>query len=221
MDTSVQGIVSLADWRRRVAELYARVRGSDDPARAWAMWRDARHDLFTTHPQSPVPEAARVGYAGPFVSPYDPSARALAALEPMDGRPVEVGTSDERTTRMLGFARASFEILGNPASLDVFWLDQYGGGLYLAFRDGTSGDTTYGGGRYLLDTVKGADLGMDGDRLVLDFNFSYQPSCSYDPRWSCPLPPPQNTLPFEVPVGERLGEDAATLARPASRSARR
>jgi len=53
--------------------------------------------------------------------------------------------------------------------------------------------------------VKGADLGSDGDRLVLDFKFAYQPSCSYDPSWSCPLPTPENTLPFAVPAGERLG----------------
>ncbi|MET0801634.1 MAG: DUF1684 domain-containing protein [Actinomycetota bacterium] len=136
---------------------------------------------------------------------YEPAARVLAALEALEGDVVDMGTSDGRSTRMIRFGRAHFELFGQVASLDVFWLDQYGGGLYLAFRDATCGDATYGGGRYLLDTVKGADLGADGDRLVLDFNFAYQPSCSYDPRWSCPLPPPENVLPFAVPVGERLG----------------
>ena len=205
MDTSVHGIVSLADWRRAVAVLYGSIRAADDPSRAWEMWRDARHVMFTAHVQSPISDAERGSFEGPFVFAYDPAARVLVDLEPLEGDLVEVGTSDGRSTRMVRFARARFELFGRAASLDVFWLDQYGGGIYLAFRDATSGETTYGGGRYLLDTVKGADLGADGERLVLDFNFAYQPSCSYDPSWSCPLPPPQNTLPFAVPVGERLG----------------
>jgi uncharacterized protein (DUF1684 family) len=89
-------------------------------------------------------------------------------------------------------------------TLDVHWLDVYGGGLFLPFGDTTNGHFTYGGGRYLLDTIKGADLGGDGDRLWLDFNFAYHPSCAYDPRWSCPLAPPGNRLPVAVEAGERL-----------------
>jgi uncharacterized protein len=204
MDTSVSGIMSLAEWRREVAELYRSIRADGDHARAWKRWCDTRHDLFGSHPQSPVPESDRSSHTGPFVFPYEPRARVLADLEHVDGGAVEVGTSDGHSTRMIRFARARFELFGNEAALEVFWLDQYGGGTYLAFRHATSGNETYGGGRYLLDTVKGADLGVDGGRLVLDFNFAYQPSCSYDPSWSCPLPPAQNTLPFEVPVGERL-----------------
>ena len=103
-------------------------------------------------------------------------------------------------------------------ALEVFWLDAYGGGIYLSFRDATSGDSTYGGGRYLLDTVKGADLGADGDRLILDFNFAYQPSCSYDPQWSCPLPPPANRLAFPVAAVVAAVE---TLTRWINRSAGR
>jgi len=201
----VPGIVSLADWRREVAGLYGSIRAGSDPTRAWEMWRETRHAMFTSHPQSPIPVAGRGSHEGPHVYEYEPAARVLAELESLGGDVVEVGTSDGHSTRMLRFARARFDLFGHSASLDVFWLDQYGGGIYLAFRDATSGEATYGGGRYLLDTVKGADLGSDGDRLVLEFNFAYQPSCSYDPSWSCPLPTPENTLPFAVPAGERLG----------------
>ena len=74
----------------------------------------------------------------------------------------------------------------------------------MPFADATSGDETYGAGRYVLDTIKGADLGVDGDRLVLDFNFAYNPSCSYDPRWVCPLAPPANRLAVAVRAGERF-----------------
>jgi uncharacterized protein len=204
MSLSADDIVSLAEWRRTVAELYASIRADDDASTGWARWCETRRRLFAAHPQSPIPEAERDAYSGPFMFRYDPGARVLASLEPLDVVAVGVGTSDERETRMLRFARARFELFGRTEALDVFWLDQYGGGIYLAFRDGTSGRTTYGGGRYLLDTVKGADLGAVGDRLVLDFNFAYQPSCSYDPRWSCPLPPLENTLSVDVPAGERL-----------------
>ena len=204
MDASVPGILTLADWRRQVFELYADVRLDADPRPRLGAWCASRHQLFATHTQSPIPPAERAGYAGPAVFDYDPRARVTAELSPLDGDAVQVATSDGGTATMLRFAEARFELFGEAASLETFWLDQYGGGIYLSFRDATSGDTTYGGGRYLLDTVKGADLGAVGDRLILDFNFAYQPSCSYDPRWSCPLPSPANTLAFPVPVGERL-----------------
>lgn len=207
MDASVPGIMSLADWRREIFDIYALVRAHRVPSRAWELWRDTRGDLLTSHPQSPLPAPGRGDFRGPFVFDYEPDARVLADLEPLGGDAVEVGTSDGSSTRMLRFGRATFQLFDHSATLDIFWLDQYGGGIYLAFRDASSGRETYGGGRYLLDTVKGADLGVDGDRLILDFNFAYQPSCSYDPRWSCPLPPPENTLSFEVRAGERIGPE--------------
>ncbi len=74
--------------------------------------------------------------------------------------------------------------------------------MFIPFRDATSGQTTYGGGRYLLDTAKGADLGTNGDALVLDFNFAYHPSCHYDPQWVCPLAPPPNRLAVPIEAGE-------------------
>ena len=204
MDASIPGILTLADWRRTIAELYASIRAAPDPKVAWQGWCNTRRALFTAHPQSPVPEADRGGYDGPFVFDYDPAMRVSAELHPLEGDAVEIGTSDGGTARFLRFGEAVFELGGAERSLEAFWLDAYGGGIYLSFRDSTSGSTTYGAGRYLLDTVKGADLGVDGDRLILDFNFAYQPSCSYDAQWSCPLPPPANWLDVAVNAGERL-----------------
>lgn len=102
------------------------------------------------------------------------------------------------------FASANFSLGGEDLSLGLFWLDAYPGGLFVSFRDQTSGSETYGACRYLLDTSKGADLGLQNGRLVLDFNFSYNPSCVYDPRWACPLAPPGNSLPVPIRAGERL-----------------
>ena len=102
-------------------------------------------------------------------------------------------TTGHVTAERAGTVR--FSLVGNPVSLSMFWLLDYAGGFFLSYRDATSGGETYGAGRYLLDTAKGADLGADASgRLLLDFNFAYQPSCSYDPRWSCPLPPRENWL---------------------------
>ena len=100
------------------------------------------------------------------------------------------------------FALARF----GDQELELFWLEAYGGGLFLPFRDATGGSETYGGGRYLLDTVKGADLGTEEGRVVLDFNFAYNPSCAYDPKWACPLSPPANRLAVAVRAGEKKPE---------------
>ena len=82
-------------------------------------------------------------------------------------------------------------------------MEGYGGGLFLPFLDETNTNETYGGGRYLYDTIKGADLGTNGSTLVLDFNFAYNPSCAYDDRWTCPLAPRENRLSFPVQAGEK------------------
>jgi uncharacterized protein len=96
---------------------------------------------------------------------------------------------------------------GGQRRLGLFWMAGYAGGLFLPFRDGTNGRETYGAGRYLLDAAKAADLGAgQGERsLILDFNFAFQPSCAFDPKWACPLAPPENRIDLEVRAGERIG----------------
>jgi uncharacterized protein len=134
---------------------------------------------------------------------HDPEARVLAEVAPADPETVVIEGSAEGRFEATRFARARFELFGEPHSLSLYWLEGYGGGLFLSFRDATSGRESYGACRYLLDTVKGADLGMEERRVVLDFNFAYNPSCFYDPRWVCPLAPPDNRLPVAVRAGER------------------
>jgi uncharacterized protein len=196
-------LVDLLAWKRRVFELYAAVRAAQDAEVAWHIWRAVRDDLFRTHPQSPLPEAARASFAGVEYFPYDPALRVTAELVPDPDEPRGIPGSGGSIIMFHRFARAEFELAGRPQSLELYWLEGYGGGAFLPFTDGTTGQETYGGGRYLLDTVKGADLGMDDGRLVLDFNFAYNPSCAYDNRWACPLAPPANTLDVEIRGGER------------------
>jgi hypothetical protein len=183
-----------------VFELYARVRANPRPAEGWQEWRALRARLFREHPQSPRP-----GYTALTYFDYDRAARVLADVEPSELATLDIPGSAGSTTRFRRFARARFELNGRAYKLDIYWLEGYGGGVFLPFVDQTSGHETHGGGRYLLDTVKGADLGAaDGGRLVLDFNFAYNPSCAYDSRWACPLAPAANRLPLAVRAGERI-----------------
>jgi hypothetical protein len=191
--------LDLLDWKRRVFALYAEVRAAADPEAAWRHWRDVRDELFATHPQSPLPPELRERFTGLPYFDYDPALRVLAEVEPAPRERREIATSGEHPYSFTRFGRARFW----ETALDLYWLDGYGGGVYLCFADATGGRETYGAGRYLLDTVKGSDLGGDGGRLLLDFNFAYNPSCSYDPRWVCPLAPPGNRLAAAIRGGER------------------
>jgi uncharacterized protein (DUF1684 family) len=196
--------LSLADWRRQVAELYAAVRSAPAPAAAQAHWREQRDRLFCEHPQSPLAAGAALRTSGLPYWPYQERLRFCVPLVPASA-PVSysVATGEDEITRIrqIGWVELPAPVDGRLA---VWWLEQYGGGIFVPFRDATAGDTTYGAGRYLLDTAKGADLGLDAGRLVLDFNFSYHPSCRYDSAWQCPLAPPQNVLSAAIEAGEKL-----------------
>ena len=197
-------VLDLLDWKRRIFDLYARVRRSKQPEAAWDDWRATRDEMFRNHPQSPLPEAGRANFEGLPYFGYDPGARVEATVVEAEAEHYDIATSGNGTYGFTRFGRAQFELYGDDLSLELYWLDGYGGGLFLPFRDGTSGAETYGAGRYLLDTVKGADLGTTSDgKLVLDFNFAYNPSCAYDPGWVCPLAPPSNRLSIRVEAGER------------------
>ncbi len=195
--------LELLDYKRRVHALYAAVREDADLARAFAAWVAGRDELFARHPQSALPPERREGFGGLSYFPHDPAGRVLAEVEATERRRYDVPSSDGDTMSFERFGVARFALGGEDCALELYWLTAYGGGLFVPFADATAGAETYGAGRYLLDTVKGADLGLRDGRLVLDFNLAYNPSCSYDPRWTCPLAPPPNRLAIPVRMGER------------------
>lgn len=236
--------LSLADWRRRVAALYADVRLTvgTDPDAALETWRRQRDELYRDHPQSPVPAGERAAFRSLYF-PADPALRFEVVVEPdrpafpapsrpeskpawapAGGAPGLIATPDAASSlgfavpmlqlpmsgggqmhfRRIGFVTIPFA--AGDRRLGLFWMEGYAGGLFLPFRDATNGHETYGAGRYLLDAAKSADLGGDMElgTLRLDFNFAYQPSCAFDPRWACPLAPPENWLDLAVRAGERI-----------------
>jgi uncharacterized protein (DUF1684 family) len=193
--------LTLVDWRRHVFSMYAEVRAAS-PEAGHALWRAGRDELFAGHAQSPLLEARKPTFTGLPVTPYDPAYRFLSPVLPADPdrRDVQTGTDG-----VVSFDRIGRVQVGDLGTLDVWEITGYGGGIFVPLRDGTAGTTSYGGGRYVLDTRKGADLGSDPSAaLVIDLTFAYHPSCAYDPMWACPLAPPGNVLTAPVPVGEHL-----------------
>jgi len=198
----VTGELELLDWRRRIFSLYAEVRAGE-PAIGHARWRAVRDELFRSHPQSPLDVEGRRFFSGLRYFEYDPALRFAASVDPRPGERVEIQTSTGEAMAMRRFGVVDLPV----GRLEVYWIDVYGGGVFIPFRDATSGTTTYGGGRYLLDTIKGADLGStEAGALVLDFNFAYHPSCHYHHRWSCPLAPRENHLTVPIEAGEMAYE---------------
>jgi len=216
----VAATLTLADWRRTVGTLYADVRrlsATDVPA-ALELWRETREQLFREHPQSPVPDADRPAFRAHHFD-HDPALRFELIVDELDitpagdrqggfsGLSIELPVSAGGAMSFQRFGAVTIPFPEGPRRLELYWMAGYAGGLFLPFRDATNGRETYGAGRYLLDAAKSADLGPGAapNSLVLDFNFAFQPSCAFDPKWACPLAPPSNRLDLEVRAGERLG----------------
>ncbi|MBI2324883.1 MAG: DUF1684 domain-containing protein [Chloroflexi bacterium] len=192
---------ALLDYRRQVHALYATVRrlAAKDPAIAHEHWRRMRDRLFGGHSQSAIAPEDREGFTGLRYYPYDRRYRFTAPLLEEPGERFEVRTSTGEAMWLRPIGRVEIPL----GRLPVFWIDVYGGGIFIPFKDATNGSATYGGGRYLIDTVKGADLGSnERGELILDLNFAYNPSCHYHHRWSCPLAGPESRIDQRVEAGE-------------------
>jgi uncharacterized protein (DUF1684 family) len=199
----------LADYRRRVVLLYlAEPRTGREGAEAFRRGRDA---LFRDHPQSALTKDQRAGFRGLPYFPYDPEAVVRTRLEPANANdPLEIDTGGE--DGVVRYRRVG--LLPVPqGELTLYWMEGYGGGLFLPLRDASAGEQTYGGGRYLTDSAKGTlgrglELDAASGEAVLDFNYAYNPSCAYNSRWACPLAPPENRLDEPILAGERTYPDA-------------
>lgn len=174
-----------------------------DPVAAHQHWRAGRDQLFAESPDSPLPPGDPLRHSGLPVWPYDPALRSTSPLFDAPAGELALDGGADGPVRMDRVGVVELPLAGRPR-VDVWRLQQYGGGLFLPLRDGTAGAGSYGAGRYLLDTAKSADLGdLDGD-LVIDLNFLYHPSCRYDPAWTCPLAQPGNRVQVRVEAGERM-----------------
>jgi hypothetical protein len=198
--------ITLVKWRRDVGDLYSSVReiSQKDPELASIQFRKRRDELFSNHPQSPLTTSQRSTFQGLNYFPYDSKYRTTGSLN-LDGSG-ESTTSNLGTDGIMRYTRVAlinFELLNTPLTLELYWIEGYGGGIFLPFLDLTNGKSTYMAGRYLFDTIKGVDLGIENETIPLDFNYAYNPSCAYNDNWICPLPPRNNHLSLPVEAGER------------------
>ena len=166
-------------------------------------FRKQKDKFFKENEQSPIAPEEREGFQGVNYYPVDLGYRVVANLVPESHAGVfrvQTTTGDYKEYTRLG--RLEFELNGQKLSLTAFMppADEplHGNRIFAPFRDKTSGNETYGAGRYI-------DLNKrPGDQYVLDFNRAYNPYCAYSPYYSCPLPPGENHLPVEIKAGERL-----------------
>lgn len=161
--------------------------------------RKRKDNFFKTSADSPITDKA--AFNGLIYYKADPSYRVVARLEPFADKTQKlvVRMSDGSEEIYDKFAHAVFSLNGEACRLLIVKLqDTYS----ILFRDATSGKETYGGGRYLeLDPARLID-----NRAVIDFNTAYNPYCAYNPTFSCPIPPAENTLAVLVKAGERYKE---------------
>ncbi len=209
--SGTEDLLNLVDWRRQVTRMYVDVRRAPAAGRviAWNEWRAARNDLFKRHQQSPLSAGQRARFRSLDYYPYDDAWRIEASIRPdknSNSYNYELGPDGRLTMKRIGWL--VFRIGQKESRLGLFWIEGYGGGLFLPFKDATNAHESYGGGRYLYDTIKGVDLGATSDQILIDFNYAYNPSCAYHSRWVCPLPPPENSLPFAISAGEKRFGDS-------------
>jgi len=151
--------------------------------------------FFRSSPYSPLED--RANFNGLDYFPPDPALRLelpLQEAEQVEELTIQTNTGDEQPYHRLG--TIAFEIEGEEARLAIYKSLQHEG-LFLPFRDATSGQETYGAGRYL----EPAELG--GGKLLVDFNLAYNPYCAYSEHYSCPLPPLENWLKVPIRAGEK------------------
>ena len=202
-------LLSLINWRREIFSIYDEVRSEEDGIVAWNIWKDKREKLFKFHPESPTfdPKKQSGFNDVPVLYSYNQKFSLFSKFEQISNSEIiQLNTDENSITRLKPFIKTTNlkDFLG--IELTVFKIEGYGGGLFLPFTDSgcKSGGAHYEGGRYLIDTVKGADLGeLKTDELRLDFNFSYNPSCSYNSKWTCPILKNFNRISILVDAGEK------------------
>jgi len=156
--------------------------------------REGRLGARVKDPEAPT----RLAFEGISYFPTDPSFVVDATFEPYEEpREVAIPTVLGTDTTMRAFGVLHFSIGGRGLTLEPYAESAEDKTLFLIFRDQTSGDTSYGAGRFL-----SADAPGDDRTTVLDFNLAVNPPCAFTPYATCPLPPPQNILDVPIEAGE-------------------
>ena len=160
--------------------------------------RSERDDFLVEHYSSPLPEEDRADFNGLDYFPPDAAWERVGVFEPATPHKVPIPSSigTESSYTMVGVVA----IVIGESEYRLTVLDDGDGGAFIPFRDGTSGDETYAGGRY---------VGIDADAagpVTVDFNTAQNPWCVYDEEFTCPLPPAENWIAEPIPAGAKAYE---------------
>lgn len=150
---------------------------------------------------SPLLEEDKKDFNGLNYYPVDEKYKVRARLLNIDRKqPVFIPTTTGEQEKYIPYAYAQFEMEGKENKLLLYqaWDDQNPNRVFLMFADETSGEETYGGGRYMDMTTSNTNS------IVLDFNTAYTPYCHFNPEYSCPIPPKENILNIAIKAGEKL-----------------
>jgi len=164
-----------------------------------ATFRAAKDDFLRQDSRSPLTHHQRHGFAGLSYYPFNPALRLELALDkdvPVDPVILETSTGESQEYHRAGTIH--FTVASEAVEATIYRGPH--GDLFLPLRDATSGDETYGAGRYLEPSM------IDDGRVLVDFNYLYNPNCAYNEAWSCPLPPRENWLTAPIRAGEKTFE---------------
>jgi len=165
-------------------------------------FREAKDEFMKYHPQSPLLPEQQEAFTALSYYPENPALRLEVEVKPFEQpERVQMMTSTGDIQTYLKWGKFPFEVDGQPAELVIF-RDMHGG-YFLPFQDMTSGDETYGAGRYLEPRP------LRNGRFLVDFNYAYNPYCAYNEMWSCPIPPKENRLKVPIRAGEKNFELAS------------
>jgi uncharacterized protein (DUF1684 family) len=174
-------------------------------------YREQKDEKFGVPHSSPLGPEGRREFDGIDYFEPDPDYRVEATVELDDSdETVTMETTADGEQLYERAALLSFELpdqRGETAEHTLVGyrrIDQSGGSLFVPFRDKTTGQQTYPGGRYMELHYEG-EL-EDGATFALDFNLAYNPFCAYSDTYECPLPPRENWLEVAIPAGERYEE---------------
>lgn len=159
-------------------------------------FRREKDEFFSHDSQSPLTQNQWKSFDGLNYFPENPDLRLELTLEEFPVKEegaIQTSTGDVQYFQRVG--RVQFAVNGELAALTVFSNEH---GYFLPFVDSLAGKETYPAGRY----IEPKELG--GGRLLIDFNYAYNPYCAYNPRWSCPLTPFENRLKVAITAGEKL-----------------
>jgi uncharacterized protein len=162
-------------------------------------YRARRDNYFASDEASPLTHEDRHRFTGLAYFDERPDLSFVLEIDESGdgvGEVVEFATQDNTPKKFARAGRIHFEADGQPATLTVF-KDLDRGRFFLPFKDATAGKETYGVGRYLDPQQR-----PDG-RLVVDFNYAYNPYCAYSHGWSCPLTPFENIVRVPIAAGEK------------------